>query len=65
MIKVNNREMAHMPGMTVKSLLEFKHYTFPDIIVRVNGTYIAPESYAETEIQDGDDVLALHMFGGG
>ena len=65
MILINNREFEWFEGMTVEKLLELKGYTFPQIIVKINGDYILPEKYSITKIADGNNVLALHMFGGG
>ncbi|WP_457557454.1 sulfur carrier protein ThiS [Candidatus Harpocratesius sp.] len=65
MIQVNNRDFEWFEGLTVKKLLELKRYTFPEIVVKINNIYIPPEEYEKTLIEDGDDVLALHMFGGG
>jgi len=62
---VNNRDFEWFEGLTVKKLLELKTYTFPEIVVKINGEYIPPEKYTATIIKDGDEVLALHMFGGG
>lgn len=65
MIQVNNRPIDYFENMTVKTLLEHLNYTYPKIIVKINGEYIPKEKYAITSIKDGDEVLALHMFGGG
>ena len=65
MILINNRKHEWHQGLTVQSLLKEMRYTYPDIIVKINGKFIPKKDYAETEISDGDEVLALHMFGGG
>ncbi|MHA1520801.1 MAG: sulfur carrier protein ThiS [Promethearchaeota archaeon] len=67
MIRVNNRDFSYDGDevLTVALLFEIKRFTFPDIVVKINGVYIPPEDYADTPIHDGDDVMALHIFGGG
>lgn len=65
MIKVNGRDFEWEEGLTVEKLLEKKRYTFHRIIVKINGEIIPKEKYATTEIKDGDDVKAIHIFGGG
>ena len=65
MIKVNNRDFGWVEGLTIQEILTQKNYVYPNIIVKINGVYIPPEKYATTQVLDGDDVLALHMFGGG
>ena len=65
MIQVNNRPLEFSEGLTVKKLLEIKNYTFPNITVKINDEFIPKSKYDTTFIKDGDNVLALHMFGGG
>ena len=65
MIQVNNRPSEFFENLTVKKLLEIKNYTFPNIIVKINDEFIPKSKYDTTFIEDGDNVLALHMFGGG
>ena len=65
MIQVNNRPSEWFENLTVKKLLEIKNYTFPNIIVKINDKFIPKSKYESTFIEDGDNVLALHMFGGG
>ena len=65
MIQVNNRPSQWFENLTVKKLLEIKNYTFPNIIVKINDEFIPKSKYDTTFIKDGDNVLALHMFGGG
>ncbi len=65
MIQLNNREMEHEEGMTVKSLIRKKRYTHPMLIVRINGRYIPEDDYDEAIIHDGDDVKILHPVAGG
>ena len=65
MIQVNNRPTEWFENLTVKKLLEIKNYTFPNIIVKINDEFIPKSRYDTTIIEDGANVLALHMFGGG
>lgn len=65
MIKVNGKDSEWKEGLTVQDILEQKKYTFPKIIVRVNGSIIPPEEYSRTIIYDGDDIIAFHLLAGG
>lgn len=65
MIKVNGRNFQWEEGLTVEKLLEKKRYTFPKIIVKINGVLIKKEEWPDTIINDGDDVKAIHIFAGG
>jgi len=66
MIRVNNRdEIEWQEGLTVTGLLELFRYTFPDIIVKINGELIHREEYPTRLIPDGADVRVIHMIAGG
>ena len=65
MIKVNTEAFPWHPGMTVRTLLDEKLFTFRHIIVRVNGEYVPEEDYETQRIQDEDDVFVLHLMAGG
>ncbi|MGE5631070.1 MAG: sulfur carrier protein ThiS [Caulobacteraceae bacterium] len=65
MILVNGREFQWEEGLTVAELLKKKNYTYPKIVVRVNGKVISNEEFASTVINDGDDVKAIHLLAGG
>ena len=64
MIKVNTDDHPWQPGMTVRNLLDEKVFTFRHIIVRVNSEYVPEEDYENYVIQDGDDIIVLHLMAG-
>ncbi|WP_031513903.1 sulfur carrier protein ThiS [Desulfofalx alkaliphila] len=65
MIKVNGKDFQWEEGLTVQKMLEKKNYTFPHIVIKINGKYIPPEDYQTTIINKGDDVEAIHLITGG
>ncbi len=65
MIKVNNRDSEWYEGMTVRSLLNDKKYTFRMIIVKINGKVIKKDQYDTHLINNADNVLVIHMISGG
>jgi sulfur carrier protein len=65
MITVNGKEIAYEEGMTVKRLLEIMNYTFPMIIVRVNGKLVLKEDWETFAVPEGAKVQALHQIAGG
>ena len=65
MIKINTEAFPWHPGMTVRVLLDEKMFTFRHIIVRLNGEFVPEDEYEKQLIQDGDDVLVLHLMAGG
>lgn len=65
MIRLNNKDYPWQEGMTVRSLLDEKQFTFRHIIVRINGVYVPEDQYPQTAIQDQDQVLVIHLIAGG
>ena len=66
MILVNNRdEVEWEEGLTVSALLERFRYTFPHIIVKINGEVIPREQYPTRTIPDDADVWVIHLIAGG
>ena len=45
--------------------MEIKNFTFPKIIVKVNGNHIEQDEYATTLVNDGDNVEMIHLLAGG
>jgi sulfur carrier protein len=65
MIKVNTEEHPWTRSLSVQELLDEKGYIFPHIVVRINGEYVEEDDYPKRLVQDGDDVLVLHLMAGG
>jgi len=65
MIKVNTEDYPWTRPLSVQELLDEKGYIFPHIVVRINGEYIEEDDYPKRLVQDGDDVLVLHLMAGG
>jgi sulfur carrier protein len=65
-IRINNRdELEWEEGLTVSALLAWFRYTFPHIIVSINGEVIPREEYHTRTIPDGADVQVIHLIAGG
>ncbi|MCK4548106.1 MAG: sulfur carrier protein ThiS [Candidatus Eisenbacteria sp.] len=65
MITVNGESVEWEEGMTVSSLLEKRRYTFPLIIVKINGTLVPRREFGQHPVADGDRVEAIHLMSGG
>jgi thiamine biosynthesis protein ThiS len=65
MIKVNTEDHSWTKTLSVQELLDEKGYIFPHIVVRINGEYVEEDDYPTQMVQDGDDVLVLHLMAGG
>jgi len=64
-IKLNNRDFPWEEGLTIEKIMEIKRFTFPKIIVKVNGKLIEKEDYATTVVNKGDNVEIIHLLAGG
>jgi sulfur carrier protein len=67
MIRINKGkfEIEWEEGMTVDLLLDRCKFTFDMIVVKVNGKVIPREDYKTYKIQDGDEVVVIHLVAGG
>lgn len=66
MILVNNRdEIEWEEGLTVSALLDRFRYTFPHIIVKIDGQVVPREQYPTRTIPDGANVQVIHLIAGG
>ena len=66
MITVNKRERVDwFAGMTVQALLDMLKYTYPHIIVSIDGDLVNHDVYESTMIPDEADVRVIHLMAGG
>ena len=66
MIRVNDKfDVEWHEGMTVNSVLEALSFTFPMIIVSVNGKVVPRSAYGVITIEDNDEVKVIHLIAGG
>ncbi|MGC9394415.1 MAG: sulfur carrier protein ThiS [Anaerolineae bacterium] len=66
MITVNKRHsLPWHEGMSVRDVLAAMKYTFPHIIVVINGTIVRHDAYDATPVPDNADVRVVHMIAGG
>ena len=66
MILVNRRdEVAWEEGLTVARLLERLRFTFPHIIVSINGELVRRDEYGTRAVPDEADVRVVHLMAGG
>ncbi len=65
-INLNNR-LEELPGdsMSIKEILEHMNFTFPHIIIKLNGRLIKKPYYDNTMVHEGDILNAIHLISGG
>lgn len=65
-ITVNRRDQLDWcAGMTVRDVLIAMRYTFPHLIVSIDGDLVPHDAYDETVVPAGADVRVVHLMAGG
>jgi thiamine biosynthesis protein ThiS len=64
-ICVNEEAMEWDECMTIQDVLDRRKYTFPLIVVKVDGEVVRKEQYTSFLVPDGADVKVIHLIGGG
>ena len=65
MIEVNGREVEYKENETVSELLYRMKYTFPNIVVKINGKLVKKDDFKNTIVPDNSEIEAIHMISGG
>ena len=65
MIEVNKNQVDFVPGENVTRLLERMNYTFPLVVVKINGEVIPKAKYDETVVPDDTRIEVIHLISGG
>jgi sulfur carrier protein len=65
MIEVNGNQVEWEEGLTVEILLAKMNYTFPKIVVRVNGKVVEKPDWPAYPVPDNAAVQAHHLIAGG
>lgn len=65
-ITLNNRnENFSEDHYSIKEIFTEMNFTFPRVIVKLNGKLIRKPAYAETMLTEGDNLEVIHLISGG
>ncbi len=64
-IIVNNKKHEWKSDETVKELLKRMKYTFPLVVVKIDGELIPRKKFSEVKIPKKAKVDVIHMISGG
>jgi sulfur carrier protein len=65
-IRVNDHlDVEWSEGMAVDDVLQGCGFTYPLVVVSVNGQVVPKAAYRTHAVQDGDRVRVLHLVAGG
>ena len=64
-LTVNNRPVHYVADETIQYLLKRLKFTFPLVIVKINGTHVSRNKYSTVIVPENADIKIIHMISGG
>ena len=52
-------------GLTIRGVMEYMNFSWPKLVVKVNGQLVWPEDYDTVVLKENDDLKIHHLLGGG
>ena len=65
MVRINDNEIEWHDGMTVQDAMNEMHFSFPLVVVTVNGEVVPQNELEFHVLKDKDQVMVLHLTSGG
>lgn len=61
---LNNRPYPDWhEGLTIRGVMEHMKFTWPKLVVKVNGQLVWPEDYDKVTLEEADDLKIYHYWG--
>jgi sulfur carrier protein len=62
-----NNNPDELPGesLTIRDILQLKKFTFPNLVVKINGQLVRKPQYESAEVHESDVVEIIHLISGG
>ena len=64
-IEVNGREVKYVESETVKQLLKRMKFTFPLVVVKINGKLVPRNKFSDVFVSGDSKISVIHMISGG
>lgn len=61
----NNKEVIERDQLTIAELIQYKNFTFPLLVTKINGKLVKKDDRDKVMVKAGDDVTVLHLISGG
>jgi thiamine biosynthesis protein ThiS len=61
----NNKETFQEEKLTVADIIRIRNFTFKLLVTKLNGQLVKKEDRDKVFVNDGDDVMVLHLISGG
>ena len=62
---VNEHKQPWKEGITVRDALTMMNYTFPMLVIKLNGQLVKKQDYDLTYIPENADLKVIHLISGG
>jgi len=62
---VNENKQPWKEGITVRDALTMMNYTFPMLVIKLNGQLVKKQDYETAVIPQGADLRVIHLISGG
>jgi thiamine biosynthesis protein ThiS len=63
---LNNRQFEHyVENMTIQDVIDVMRFTYPRLVIKVNGQLIQKKEYSNFFLNENDDVKIHHLLAGG
>ena len=64
-LQVNSRSVDFLEGETITGLIRRMRYTFPLLVVKVDGKVVPSSQQKDHVIEDGSSIDIIHLTSGG
>ncbi len=64
-IEVNTKQVEWVEGETITKLLERMNYTFPLVVVKIDGRVVPTADYETEIVPDNSKIEVIHLISGG
>ena len=64
-IEVNTHKLDWVEGETITQLLKRMNYTFPLVVVKIDGALIPKKEFGSQQVPDDSTIQVIHLISGG
>lgn len=64
-ININGNTVDWQENMSVRDALKLMNYTFPMLVIKLNGKLVPKAEYDSTTIPAGAELMVVHLISGG
>ncbi len=61
----NRKEVFDQDPMTITEIMQKMNFTFPRLVIKLNGQLIKKDQFATTAVTEADQLDIIHLISGG